>query len=338
MILDKNRNTSPRLARGKAGVMAAAAAMVAVLGVMAAPRLVLANQNSNTNSGALPSPETEQTTSETPDRITFASKAEPGTHHLALASGSATSDISADANSAGDDESSPKKKTKREDSEDGADRALPPVKPVPPIAPSSYVPGASKDKKEDRSLERRLDRLESLVEQLVARDKRPQGGIARNDFRFDMKMPNFDWKSAKLSEEDAERFREFERQRVGEIGRLQAELAKRALEDAMKGNRLYFQENTNSFDAAKRALEMKRDALDSQRDALQEQIDALERQMDRLEEQRDKLKDLQESKAEKNARKHKETKRFEFHSERPEKPERPERPEKPERPERVERP
>jgi beta-lactamase regulating signal transducer with metallopeptidase domain len=380
MILDNKRNASPRLSRGRAGAMAFAAALVAVLGFAAAPRVTLAhgeeeNATATTSANAAVSSisavneNANDTVSANPKVTTHVSViTAPGADGKAgglviASSSSGHASISTDDITI-DDDSGPKKKSKREgsDSDDTAPgrKPVPSVSPIPPVAPADISHGRRPDgPRDERSLERRMERLERMMEKLLAEKKAPQTGAPQagsyampgNDFHFDMKMPKFDWKSSQLSQEQLDRIRD-QAKRDAERAQRDVERAKRDAERTrdemllkqMRDSARNADQDAQMRDHSKDGLNQMRRALESQRNALEQQRRSIEKQLAKLEEKLGDLNDDQvkweqklQFKIEKDKQKNKE-KKWDDNSERPEKPEKLERPEKPEKPEKSEKP
>jgi beta-lactamase regulating signal transducer with metallopeptidase domain len=316
MILDPKRNASPRLARAKAGLLAAVAALAAVLALYSAPRLVFAQEAT-----PLTVAQTEVTVSDE----SVEAPAAPEAAELPIKAARpkrirAKTAIVAPA-------ALPSEPTLSS----SADVALPPRPPsahngpvmasVPmPAAPSAggagvgfpgpYIaqgdvappPKPRKHKADgDESLEQRMDRLEKLVEKLLARDKaeKKAADVASKQFnyevkRFDFKGPKFDekdlekMKAAKLSDEEIARIKE-QAARDAERAVRDSERAVRDIERSNRDSQKRYAELNEKLASGQDSVEMQRKILESQRGALEKQMEALHRQMEQLNKQQEKL-------------------------------------------------
>ncbi|MBI4660397.1 MAG: hypothetical protein HY735_16295 [Verrucomicrobia bacterium] len=288
MILNSSRNSSPRPARTRAGVLAAAAAFVALLCLGIAPRLSFAADEAKTGNSTVAAADT---------------KSQPAEPNLEPASESAptlltvTEELPAQPPLGPDTGPRPKPQPGAELSPlppmpapltrpvPAHPRIAPPAAPVLPSAPMAahrpMLPSrigddtagpmlprtpvrstASARASTDRSLERRLERLEQLVESLIAKDKEPKKRTGGDfDFKFDLKGPEIAFdndKLAKLAEDTAKLAEKFSKDalseeavaRIRDQARREAELAKeqQAVRDAERAAR----------DAERAAREMQR--------------------------------------------------------------------------------
>ncbi|HEX4646889.1 MAG TPA: M56 family metallopeptidase, partial [Verrucomicrobiae bacterium] len=284
MILNTQRNTSPRLAKTRLGFITSAAVVLAVAAIYSGPRLVLAQSE--------PSPEAVPqagAVSGSPDGIEPPSTP-PQPVALAAAEGDKPGATPRDV------EPGPKFKPGQppEPPEPGENAPL--AEPAPPAipAPSSAeavsvspadlqeedgprlerpnreprpprAPRPAFNRKGDSSLEERLDRLEKMVESLMAQQK-PNHGPGEMKFRFndDAKVkPNFNRNNAEADEQ-----------------KLWAEKAAKEADKASKDERGRAEKQMK--EASQRELE----ALRRARESLQREMEKLDRQIERLEQGR----------------------------------------------------
>lgn len=289
MILNPNRNASPRLVKTRLGVITAVATLLATAVLYAGPRLVLAQP-----AGTAPAVATTETSAAGPAGsvaiVSAAEAAEPGAATLA-----------------------PGIVTFNSDGQAGhsltlvGPMALPGPAPVPPGAPSKLVPRApasiavaqndlspprpprpARVGAEDRSVEERLDRLEKMIESLVAR----QGaGNKAPDFHF----KGVDKPGGPLDAKQLDQIREFSKKQADfELKRMELnkqlagqekEAARRAVEDA----KAKLKEPGRRGEVRTRLhirIEPQLEALRRQMEALERQKESLSRQIERLEHQR----------------------------------------------------
>jgi beta-lactamase regulating signal transducer with metallopeptidase domain len=220
MILDSKRNTSPRLARARVGVLSVAAALVAILGLHAGPRLVLAGDKVAADAKEEAVSREIQGTAEVSTEV-----AAPA---VATTESVAVTVLELPAPSSDPVESGPRPKPLPSPAPAAAPAALPvppravvrvqapasvhpTVRIAPPAGPMiavvspadhpgqppSAVPASPRRSRPgDDSVERRLERLEQLVESLVAREKgaKTSANVNRDsnvnrDFKYELKGP-----------------------------------------------------------------------------------------------------------------------------------------------------
>jgi beta-lactamase regulating signal transducer with metallopeptidase domain len=300
MILDSKRNTSPRLARTRAGILTAASALIAVLALYGAPRLVLAQDKNNAEAIA----STEEATSE-------------------IANENDNESVSNSVVALGDippvppvPEAGPRPKPSPVLAPVPAaypaiaSVAAPAAAPALAVPPAPYyaqvedAPAKSKPRKhkagDDDSVERRLDRLEKMVEKLLARE---QDGKHKGDFpkdfnfegkRFEFKGPQFNpnqldkFKAMKLNDEEMSRIQD-QAKRDAERAMRDAERAAKDIERANKDSQKRFAELNEHLATGQDSLEFHRKMLEGQRKALQKQVEALNREIEQLNRQTEKL-------------------------------------------------
>jgi hypothetical protein len=179
MILNTQRDRSPRLARSRLGIFTAATAMLAVLAIDAGPRLVLAQ--SPEPSPAAPAPEDAAFP---PTPVVIAAPVTLTTTVLAAAPATTPPDWSGA-------ESGPRPKAQLSDDDSTTSisppdsiPAPPPVRelgqapalpaavsvyPVAPVSPASDMSPMPRSPKRHMSIEERLDRIERILDDLEAR-------------------------------------------------------------------------------------------------------------------------------------------------------------------------
>lgn len=329
MIMNGKRNASTRLARTSAGLLTVGAALVALLVMQAGPRLALADEPKGAASSV--SASSSDSASETAsvavavstDEVTDPEVSANVSIDLVSPSGTAIATVTA-----------PRQKERG-----GYIGSLPqphpvPAAPAPPAAPAAGVlfahephpahPGhldhppkprqpaqpraRAGNAPGDRDFERRLQRLERLVERLASdRGAKPR---VDNHYaeKFDFKMPEikvpdmhlrFD---GKPSPEDMKRFQD-EARRAGEHARKEAERVHKEVERMHRELRFDGKpEVTAELWTDKAPLQARRKALEKQRQALERQMNALERQIDEMEREEDRLEDQREKEEEERER------------------------------------
>jgi beta-lactamase regulating signal transducer with metallopeptidase domain len=337
MILNSNRNTSPRLAKARLGLLATAAALLAMAAISSAPRLAFAQGADAAGSATVLAPDALSATiasagpgaglavsADTAPSASWApSSAAPGAPAVPAGPkfkpGSA---ISVDVRPA----IAPRPTIAILTAPSPAYSATAPVAtvvpavPTPPLVASAdsfpeqpAAPRPAHRPGRDSSLEERLDRLEKMVESLVAQKRNP------GQFEFFPKPPpgemKFNWKnspeSAKQWEQAQAEFgkmqAEFDRKRADADKRL-AELeklknlndpnvSKEIKELAEQHARMAVDQQKIAREAEQAAREAQRAARDSQRgrtihkmrDGSHQEIEALHKQREMLEKQMEKL-------------------------------------------------
>jgi beta-lactamase regulating signal transducer with metallopeptidase domain len=358
MILNSNRNTSPRLAKARLGLLATAAALLAMAAIYSAPRLAFAQSTDAAAPAAVHPPDAPGTATASAAPTPPFAVSEDGAPSVLRAAPSAAPAVSA----------GPKFKPGSEISIDvrpaiaprpniailtapspgvapvasvasvpvpvaPVTSVVPPVLVAPLVASADSFPGSGQPPTprpahrpgRDSSLEERLDRLEKMVESLVAQKKNP------GQFEFSPKPPpgemKFNWKNSPESANQWEQAQaefgkmqaEFDRKRA-DMDKHLAELEKlKHLNDpkvSKEIKELAEQHAKMSVDQAKiargaeqAAREAQRAARDAQRgrtihktrdgshqelEALHKQHEMLEKQMEKLDRQIEKLEREQE--------------------------------------------
>lgn len=337
MILDSKRNSSPRLAVVRVGILTTALAAAAGLALFAAPRLALAVETpaSAAAPDALEIPEADDVVAADNVPVALATPAVVSADAPPLSLQAPTPFAQPPAlmiASADVAESGPRHKSNLQIEAPVALPALPvpptpssavasgftlsrPVDPAIAVAPAARPvsthgllafnedanPAAEQPSPAERrgpkvatdtSMERRLQRLERLVAELVGQEKSKRATTPSNmQFKF-APAPEQE-KLAKLAAEAGHAGGdEAEMHRITDSARKDAE---RAQKDVAKTTKEAQRANADPFSAAhangqpakayteKDALEMQRKELEAQRHRLEKQMEALERQLNRLE-------------------------------------------------------
>jgi len=286
MILDTHRNTSPRLAKTRLGFIISAAAVIAVVVLYAAPRLVLA-QAPPTSPVASVAVASASTTASA-DAALAPVIAAPPAPALGLASADAPTTIGPE----------PKFKFEPLGPINVHPRvmiapAVPPapaavmIAPVPParihaVGGEPRQPRAGRSG--DASLEERLDRLERMVESLMAQRGKP------GHFEFQMKGPG--QMEGMIDRKQIEEIHEMAKRQAQMAG----EQAKRATREAEKA--LKFEEKRRhgkSNEGAKKQLDEQLDALRKQHEMLERQMEKLDRQIEKIEQDQERNQEQDEA-------------------------------------------
>ncbi len=322
MILNTHRNTSPRLSKARLGFITSGAALVAVLALYSGPRLVLAQTQPPAPTPATPAsavvvvadaPQAEPPEAPAPDEVQPGPKYKPGEAPPTPAA--------------------------------PAPVALPPLPQAPalPVARPVIVGPASGSTgfvavsdstaavvpdapPRDASIEKRLERLERMVQKLSAQQSLRRGRSGPDDLAPNAELapeaglagPGPKWKELKeveklkslkdqlLDPEERELLQERVKREVAratdqalrEVARA-TEQAKRATEQAQhayeQAASKYFKSSEDVFardyDQAQDSLNKELEALQTQREALGQEMQRLERQIQRLQRDRGRAKD-----------------------------------------------
>lgn len=350
MILNKNRNASPRLAGAKAGVLTMGAVLIALLAMQAGPRLALAEEGKTdiavATSGEEPNVEAEIDVEidAKPQIATRIERSEDG-KSIAVAtvrSGGSASASSSGSGSAGfghgravivsqhEESSAPRRKPGGR-AEAHADHPVPHPAPAPQALPPHAAnlphpaqppqpgqpPAPPRARSADRDLERRLERLERLVENL---DRKEGRDVWKHDFKWELKEPNFKFDEGKFKEQmarvetelkhkfnpDAMKRLHEEAGRAAEKAHREAERIAREVERSVREveksakvqQEMAIQQQKQGQEKGARAGEMRRKALEQRRQALEKELRAVEREMERAEEESEREREKRENKAE----------------------------------------
>jgi hypothetical protein len=165
------------------------------------------------------------------------------------------------------------------------------------IAVESRIDGkrAKHKEKGGESMEQRLDRLEHMVESLMARDKTRQKDSKDKEFSYNFKFDD-KWKAGMPDKEDLNRINEFAKRQAEMVSR-ENQRAVREVEkvrrDQVRGQdeKLLAEmhepmppmqkPHSNDFDLQRQQLEAVRKALEKQMHALEKQIDRLNNEQEK---------------------------------------------------------
>ena len=303
MILDSNRDYSPRLTGVIVGLLTTAAVLLAVLGLHAGPRFAFAAANTADVAEAAAAAEAkpEQSSNDTAPELPPAEAASPKTVTGRPGAKSGTT-ISAPA------------------ADPAAGAVLPatvePVKPSPkrrvllPTPSAEPLPPRKPRNSEDDSLERRLERLERMVESLADREKqkayasgfesrgKDSETLPREDARNSpvkprkRKFSELDLEDLNGSKENADVIKEKVEK---ETNRARREVEKSFKEEVdISINGAYAGRPANPpggilWKEGRQPLEAERKALEAQRRALEKQIQSLQKLQQWLEEKEKQL-------------------------------------------------
>lgn len=306
MLLHPDRNTSPRLARGRFTLLAACSLCAAIVGLRAAPRISLppvaaepsALASSEAPSApaapdAAPAPVAAVVTTESSEVLLSATPAvSTSRDSLRFAQTSVSSESSED--------SAPLRKDR---SVRGSTAPVPPAPPTMTVAPTPFaVPHADvvvrTVRNEDDSLERRVQRLEKRVRELaslnsvLSEDLKKRGGHSDELLREqlhsklaeDLREGELKGKLAKLESED--RVRRVERDAIMRAQKDVQNEVQRAHE-AMKEAADRMRERQDQ-DSEVQHLRQERAALAAERKAMDQRIHELEKQLAKVERSRGK--------------------------------------------------
>jgi beta-lactamase regulating signal transducer with metallopeptidase domain len=288
MILNTHRNTSPRLAKVRLGIITSATAGMALVAVYSWPRIVLAeNRTAAVSTGA--------------DALSAAASA--------VSSVNAVDSDSADAPSAAlaaSPEVSPGPKFKPEpNSEDATPTPpVPPVAPVPPIAPTPATPPALGDlplpptprpgrapdaQRRVASLEERLARVERMLEKLLAKQKDQSMPFQPGAMALPKGPDDNDaFPRGERGKRAKEKEMEYAAKESARAAKLEAKQRERELQRSERGA------GRVEFGTQLEALHKEREALQREVEKLDQKIERLEHDQERLEKEKDRLEKDQE--------------------------------------------
>lgn len=307
MILNTRRNTSPGLAKARLGFVTSAAALLAVLALYSAPRLVLAQS---------PAPAVAATT---PPADNVNINMDPGDASVAVVASADEPDATPTPPATPDVGPGPKFKP--------GQPGPAPLLPVAPIPPSAAVAGAlpvpapaveiAADVRPldtprppgaprtpgNGSLEERIERLEQMVQSLMNQPgaKRAHGamilrGRSSDETYVDQKeMEKMNQKMNEMAKRQAERAQE-QSERAQEQSKRAAEMAARANKDF----NFKWKAETELSDKGmrKEGLEKQLEALRKAKEGLERQMENLDRQIERVERDQERMQNEQERRSE----------------------------------------
>lgn len=325
MLLDRNRNSSPRLVRAKAGTLSGVAALLAGLGLYAGPRLAFAQ----TEASPQPAPASSNAAEPSPAAATVSASNE-----APLAS-PAPKPKPALATTSSVSVSAPVATNVRLALEQPAVATVAPAEielnPAPPAPPSAPAlpgavtlnalptppePAAPLPPPDDyrAALEKRLARLERQVQALLARQGASAKAASHNGLDSDA---SGEWKTkdkweakprmidearlqaenARAKAEDARRVREASREaerlvREKSVGdKLEAQRAAERVARALQSTGSADAARLDQLQSQRAALAQERAALRKAAAEIESQLDRLEAQLDRVSDQADRLKE-----------------------------------------------
>jgi hypothetical protein len=276
MILNGKRNASPRVSRTGVGAIAATAATLAIAMVILTPRFVVAAEEPEVPPvpEAPAAPALELAVAIEPVRVSApVIAAQPAPASVSIASVT----------------SGPREKDRLAPSVDVYVAPKPAqITPMKPIGPQKIVglpqpepeprprikPGPRGDR-DAEDVERRLDRLERMVEDLLKRDK--QGRDENNAFSK-KNFPNPNWNMQFRNEVE-------KAHRDAERGQRDAERAMR--EQKMAFENMHMDQHTAQM-ANRESLKARRQALEAQRKQIEQELQALQKEIERSDAERDK--------------------------------------------------
>jgi beta-lactamase regulating signal transducer with metallopeptidase domain len=304
MILNTRRNTSPGLVKARLGFVTAAAALIALLALYSAPRVVLA-QAPSVSAAVAPMPPA------------------PGAAVVSVAPAIAPVVIIA---SAGEPDATPSPDAlpnvgpgpKFKPGEPGAD-ALPraPGAPAPvilaPLPPGSIeiaadvhpkpIPRPPGTPSPDGSLEERIERLEKMVEALMAQQGQKHAFVLRGRSGDQTLQALVDEKEMQKMNEKINEMAKRQAERAQEQAQRAQEQAKRAAEQAERSNKDFnfkWKAESEHHEKAMREQDCEKqlEALRKAREQLERQAQNLDRQIERLERDQERLQEEKERRSE----------------------------------------
>ena len=310
MILDQKRNASTRLARSKVGLAVVAVTLMAAAGWQSAPRLVFAQEASAAASTTLIAEESViSAEGETPER---SKPSRTGTTTLTAPGGSATAIISASAAPAVEARPAARASVtfapaapRLVEPEIALDIKAPVFAQAPPVAPTHPKPAPAPRKPEGDSLERRVERLERMIESLVGRQKE---NPLHFDHKLEFNMHGPDEGRSKEWEAHAQAWKEHEKQvekRPGfgpnekELQRIHQLATRRALEQAQRdadSAALLSKKLAQDAQGQKQHLEARRRALEQEKQALERQMERLEGMLEQIQREEESVEEQKERK------------------------------------------
>jgi beta-lactamase regulating signal transducer with metallopeptidase domain len=285
MILNGKRNASPRVSRAGVGAIGATAAALAIAAVLMMPRFVVAAEPPAPE--GLPSvPAPPEAPSSAAVEVAIAATpvvaATPAVVEVRPVSVSVPSTVSVASITSG-----PREKVRIErgqsvvefkQSSATAPRIAAAPAPEPSSEPRPRFKSSQRGDREDGDLERRLDRLERMVEDLLKRDKGERGG----EGAFFNKNFNNDF-NAKIQAQVEKAHRD------AEHAQHDAERAMREQKIAMEKHVHIEREHADQI-GNRESLKARRQALEARRKQIEKEIQALEKEMERDEKDKDKDK------------------------------------------------
>jgi beta-lactamase regulating signal transducer with metallopeptidase domain len=293
MILNAKRNASPRVSRAGVGAIAATAATLAVVAVILTPRFVVAAEEPE----VLPAPAAPAVSS-TPAAplVDAAVSVEP----VKVSVPAITVETAPSGRTIASITSGPRQKDLLAPDVDVRVAPKPAIGPMKPIGPQKIVglpqpepeprprfkPGPRPDR-EDGNFERRIDRLERMVEDLLKRDKQSH----EESMFWKKNFNNQDWNSQFRNEMDkanSQLRNEMEKaHRETERGQRDAERAMREQKMAMESH-MNAQRDQSAQMANRESLKARRQSLEARRKQLEKEIEAIEKEIQRDDDAKEK--------------------------------------------------
>lgn len=325
MILDQKRNSSTGLARTKVGALAAAGALMVVLGWQSAPQVAFGQESSGATAAAatgLPAEETvvaaepESPARTKPSRGSSAVIYDGSVELAAPASGSASSSVvrfssgsiaephptpgvSARVLPAAPRMVEPKVALRIEQPLIAQVDAVPVHPPVLKRAPAPPKPGRD-------GLEERVERLERLIESLAGKQKKNPFEV---EHHFDLNLKkgasvDSAWDAGGKWEEhgkQGEKWSKFgpNEEQLARIHEQAEKMAQQASREAERAAReahrmaMSFQFE-GKFDSRRQALEAQRRALEQEKQALERQMERLEGMIEKIEAEEESIEEQEE--------------------------------------------
>jgi len=307
MILNTRRNTSPGLAKARLGFVTAAAALIALLALYSAPRVVLA-QTPSLSAAAVPMP---------PDPGAAVVSVVPAIAPVAVIASADEPDATPSPDTLPNVGPGPKFKP----DQPGADALpRPPGAPaaviVAPLPPGSIeiaadvhpkpVPNPPGTPAPDGSLEERIERLEKMVESLMAQQGQKHAFVLRGRSGDQTLQALVDEKEMQRMNEKINEMAKRQAERAQEQAQRAQEQAKRAGEQAQRANKDFnfkwkaeaeqWQKGMNHEGLEKQleALRKAREQLERQAQNLDRQIERLERDQERMQEEKERRSELKD--------------------------------------------
>jgi DNA repair exonuclease SbcCD ATPase subunit len=274
------------VSRAGVGAIAATAVILAIAALAMTPRFVIAAERPAVE--APPAPAIEA--SVTPVEVAVALPASAAAPAIEAAPAAGPSGISIASITTG-----PREKERAPSAVSVQLTPLPiTIKPLPPIAPKIAFasegehgpephPRLKRVEREDGDLERRLDRLERMVEDLAKRDKHDRSGGGGEGALFNNKNFNADL-NAQIHDQVERAHRDAER------AQRDAERAMREQKVAME-NHVHIEREHVAQMSNRESLKARRQALEAQRKQIEKELAALEKEIDRNDAEKDKRKD-----------------------------------------------
>lgn len=278
MILNTKRNASPRVSRAGVGMVTITALGLAAAALVASPRLAIAADE--------PAIEAAPAAPAAPVIVAQPAPVEPVQVSIASVAPAPTIAFAP-----------PKVNVQV--------KAVPALTPAPaPVKIAAAQPAAdsgprikakSRGESDDDEMERRLERLERMVEELVRRDKPSPPAMPKNP---SMNLSRNNELDAQIRNEIEKAHRESDRTRreVETVMRQQKQAAQAQAHAAREAERVA-REHHRVAQAGAQSLKARRQALEEQRRSIERELEAIEKQMEKEEDKRGKSEAKEEKKS-----------------------------------------